>query len=109
MTYEVYLAERAQKDLAAAHDYIARYAPETAELWHANFLRSLLKLEKNPESRPSAPENGEFPFHLRQYTFRGKSGKANRALFAIVGDQVRVLAIRRPGQPLVTPEDIGVL
>ncbi|MGD9646041.1 MAG: hypothetical protein AB7U73_10025 [Pirellulales bacterium] len=37
---------------------------------------------------------------------RSRGRKANRALFVVQGDEVRVLAVRRPGQPLVTHRDI---
>jgi hypothetical protein len=43
---------------------------------------------------------------IRQFIYRTKSGRANRALFTILGDEVRVLHIRRPGQPLMSPEDL---
>jgi hypothetical protein len=56
---------------------------------------------------PLAPENIAFPFELRQFMFRTKSRLANRALFTIVGSEVRVLAIRRPGQPLITGTDFA--
>jgi len=105
MAHEVYLTERAQSDLTSAREYIARQAPETAERWYADFLHSLLILEQSPESWPLAPENDQFAFDLRQYIYRSRSGKPNRALFTIVGKQVRVLAIRRPGQPLAKAED----
>ena len=106
MPFEVYLTDRAQRDLEDACAYVAQYAPETAEKWRRSFLEALLILEQSPESRPLAPEDSAFPFQLRQYIHRTRSRRANRALFTIVGNQVRVLAIRRPGEPLITPEDI---
>lgn len=106
MPHDVFLTTRAQKDLKTARSYIAKFSPEAAERWYFDFIESLLDLETRPESRPMAPEEGQFAFDLRQYIFRPKSGKPNRALFTIVGNQVRVLAIRRPGQRLITPDDI---
>ena len=106
MPFEVLITDRAQRDLEDARTYIAKYAPETAERWCRGFLESLLILEKSPESWPLAPEDSEFPFQLRQYIYRTRSRQANRALFTIVGNQIRVLAIRRPGEPLVVPEDL---
>ena len=104
--FEVLVSARAQRDLTVAREYIARFAPETAERWYADFLNSLTCLEQDPHVRPLAPENDQFSFELRQYIFRSASGKANRALFTIVGSQVRILAVRRPGQPLVQPADL---
>lgn len=105
MRFTVLLTARALRDLRDARDYIRQWAPETADRWYRSFLEALLRLEENPESRSLATENAEFPFELRQLLFRTKSRLANRALFTIVGDEVRVLAIRRPGQPLITKED----
>jgi plasmid stabilization system protein ParE len=104
--YTVLLTARALRDLENARDFIRQSAPETAERWYRSFLDGLLSLEKNPESRSLAPESAEFPFEVRQFLFRTKSRLANRALFTIVGGEVRILAIRRPGQPLITRDDL---
>jgi plasmid stabilization system protein ParE len=93
-------------DLNAAREHLRQFAPETADRWYLSFLEALLQLEANPEIWPLAPETSEFPFDLRQFLFRTKSRRANRALFTIIGDEVRILAIRRPGQPLITKDDV---
>lgn len=106
MAFEVVVTERAQRDLNDARAYIARHAPETAERWYVEFLRALLKIGETPYSFSIAEESTEFPFELRQYFHRTRSGRVNRALYTIVESEVRVLAIRRPGQELVKPEDL---
>ena len=107
MPYTVVLTARAVRDLQAARSYLAKFAPSTAERWYVAFLTALIRLEQNPQSFPIAPEHAEFSFELRQFLFRTKSGRANRALFMVIGREVRVLAIRRPGQPLVTRDDLA--
>ncbi|MEX0977966.1 MAG: type II toxin-antitoxin system RelE/ParE family toxin [Pirellulales bacterium] len=107
MRFTVRLTARAIRDLDDARNYIRRSAPETAERWYLGFLDALLRLERQPEMWPLAPEDSEFSFELRQFLFRTKSRQANRALFVIIGNEVRVLAIRRPGQPLIGKEDIA--
>jgi plasmid stabilization system protein ParE len=104
--FTVLLTARAVRDLQNARGYIRQFAPATAEQWYQKVLEALLRLERNPESRPLAPETAEFPFELRQLLIRTKSRLANRALFTVVGNEVHVLAIRRPGQPLLTKDDI---
>jgi len=106
MRYSVLLTARAIRDLDAARLHLRQHAPETAERWHIAFLESLLLLESDPLRWPLAPESSTFPFDLRQFLFRSRSRKANRALFVIEGEQDRVLSIRRPGQPLVTLRDL---
>jgi plasmid stabilization system protein ParE len=104
--FTVYLTARAIRDLESAREYIRQFAPETADRWYCEVLEKLLRLEQNPQLPSLAPENAEFPFELRQLLIRKRSRRANRALYTIVGDQVRVLAICRPGQPLITRDDI---
>jgi plasmid stabilization system protein ParE len=106
MPFEVFLTDRARRDLDNARAFIARHAPETAEKWYADFLTALLALETNPQAYPLAEESKEFLFELRQFLHRTRSRRTNRALFTIVGEQVRVLAIRRPGQQAVQPGDL---
>lgn len=106
MNYHVRLTNRAARDLEEARDYISQSAPAAARRWYLGFLHALLVLEKLPARWPLAPENAEFPFELRQFLYRTKSRRTNRALFTIVGDEVRVLAIRRPGQPFITADEI---
>ncbi len=108
MRFTVLLTARAIRDLENARDFVGQSAPETAERWFRAFLLALLRLEANPQSYSLAPETAKFPFELRQFLFRTKSRRANRALFRVVGNEVQVLAIRRPGQPLVTRDDLEI-
>ena len=106
MRFEVLITRRAQQDLNAAREYIAGHAPDAAERWYASILEALLALEQSPQRWPLAEEHRSVPFELRQYLYRSPSGSTSRALFTIVGDQVRVLAVRRPGQDSVRREDL---
>jgi plasmid stabilization system protein ParE len=106
MPHEVILTDRAIRDLNDATRYISRHAPETAEKWRRDFLESLLTLENNPHAYSLAEESKEFPFELRQYFYRTRSRRLNRALFVVLENQVRILAIRRPGQEAVGPHDL---
>lgn len=106
MLYTVTLSERACADLQQARDYIRQQAPDAAERWYLSILTAMLRLEKNPQAFPLAPENTQFDFELRQFLFRSKSRRANRVLFRITGTKVQVLAIRRPGLPLLSRSDL---
>ncbi|MES1213520.1 MAG: type II toxin-antitoxin system RelE/ParE family toxin [Singulisphaera sp.] len=107
MKYTVVLAARAVSDLKLARQYIATSAPLTAERWYREFLEALLRLERNPHAYSLAPESRALGLELRQFFFRTKGALANRALYQIVGSEVHVLAIRRPGQPLITRADLS--
>lgn len=106
MPFTVILSNRALRDLEVAREYLRSVAPDIAERWYRTLLDALRQLEGDPLSWPLAPESEKFPFELRQFLFRTKSRRANRALFMVVGNEVRILAIRRPGQPLVTKRDV---
>lgn len=105
MRFTVALTARAVRDLDSACAYIGQASPEAAKRWRVGLLKAVLQLGANAEIWPLAPESEQFPFELRQCLFRTKSRRANRILFTIDGDHVRVLAIRRPGLPLVTKDD----
>jgi plasmid stabilization system protein ParE len=106
MRFEVYITDRAYRDLIEARQYIANRAPEAADRWYFGFLEALLALESQPQTWALAAEDRDVPFELREFLYRTRSGAVSRALFTIVSDQVRVLAIRRPGQDSVGLEDL---
>jgi len=43
---------------------------------------------------------------IRHVFFRTRAGRTYRALFLLVGDEVRVLRVRGPGQPPVGPDEL---
>jgi hypothetical protein len=52
-----------------------------------------------------APESSEFDCPIHQLTFKTPRGRKYRILYAIVGDEVRILHVRGPGQDSITPQD----
>lgn len=64
-------------------------------------------LAEDPLLPPLAPEAEDIGEEIRQTFFRTRAGRTYRALFLIVGDEVRVLRIRGAGQAPVTSEDLG--
>jgi hypothetical protein len=61
-------------------------------------------LQKNPEQHALASESGAFPVTIRCLLV-GKRRSAFRILFHVADDEVRVLAIRRPAQNFLSPDD----
>ncbi len=106
MTYELVYTGRAKSDLQAAADYIAQQAPETANRWFNGFVAALDTLRQNPASYGLAPESDYCSLEVRQFIYRTKSRRANRALYTVRGSTVYILAIRRPGQDLLTKEEL---
>jgi len=62
-------------------------------------------LQTNPFLAPLAPESKSFDIEIRHALFRTRSGRPYRAIFTVVGDEVRILRVRGRGQPPVRPRD----
>jgi len=101
MTYKVIILGRAERELKEAADYITQRAPEAAQRWFSGFIEAMLTLAENPDRCSLAPEDALFPYEVRQLFYKTKGKSRTRALFTIVGNEVRILMIRRPGQDLV--------
>ena len=106
MTYELVYTDRAKRDLNAAADSIARNSPETAGRWFNGFVAALATLTRDATVYSLAPESVHSSVDVRQFIYRTKSRRVNRALYAIRGSTVCILAIRRPGQDLLTDEEL---
>lgn len=106
MTYDLVFSDRAKRDLNAATDAIAELAPETAERWFNGFVGALETLTRDAAIFALAPESNYCSIEVRQFIYRAKSRRANRALFTIRGATVIILTIRRPGQDLLTEEEL---
>jgi plasmid stabilization system protein ParE len=107
MTYDLVYTERAKRDLQRATDSIARDAPETAQRWFDGFVATLQTLSVNATVYCLAPESELCAIEVRQMIYRTKSRRVNRALYTIRGTTAYILAIRRPGEDLLTEEELA--
>lgn len=94
MIYRVILQRLALRDLDEAFGWAARRAPATAARWLDRFQTALERLDTDPQRCPHAREHGKVDVELREMLF-GTKPHIYRAIFAIDGDTVRVLRIRR--------------
>jgi len=107
MSYQVRILRRAWDDLDQITAYIAERSPQGAARLIARFEEAMATLGRNPLLSPLAPEAEDIGEEVRQILFRTRAGRTYRALFFVVGDEVRVLRVRGAGQAPVTPEDLG--
>jgi plasmid stabilization system protein ParE len=107
MTYRVVITAAAKQNLRDAYHWAAERAPHTAALWLQRFETELQTLANFPDRFQLAPENALVETEIRQLIFGRRRG-AYRALFAIVGNEVRVLHIRRAARNWASPEDLIV-
>lgn len=96
MTYEVLITPRAEWQLNAIADWIAKNAPKAADRWFNRFVDALLTLAEHPRRCSIAPESESFPYEVRQLLFGRR--RNYRALFTIHADSVVILSIRHAAQ-----------
>jgi hypothetical protein len=106
MNYRVELTEGALGDLDRLTAQLAERWPEGSERITARFYAALARLESFPLACGLAYESRFFPHEVRHLMFDIRKGRTYRAVFAVQGDCVRVLAVRAPGEKPVKPEDI---
>ncbi|QDU25385.1 hypothetical protein ETAA8_04530 [Anatilimnocola aggregata] len=107
MKRHVTLLARARSDADKIFDWIATRSLLGALSWHEAFLAAAATLSEDAQRHPIAPELRELAEEVRELHFRTRYGKRNRILFMIVGNEVRILCIRGPGQSPVTSTDLA--
>ena len=108
MSFEVIVLPRARRDVQQIYDWLSERSPDGAARWFNAFGKAIEALESAPESCGLAPENDFVELEIRERIFKTRRGRPYRALFAIVGQEVRVLHVRAPGQDFVDPDDLDL-
>lgn len=106
MSYRVNILARARADFDAIIAWIAERSPEGAERLTARFEDALAKLEENPFVAPIAAESKVLGEEVRQIMFRTRAGRTFRAMFVVVGTEVRILRVRGAGQPPLSAKEL---
>ncbi len=106
MSYHVRVLARARQDLDGIVAYIAERSSQGAARLLGRFEDALATLEQNPYLAPIAPEAGELGEEVRHILFRTRAGRTYRAIFLIVGNEVRILRIRGSGQRPLSPDEL---
>ena len=106
MSYRIEFSERARKDIIRLLESLAEWSPDAADRLEARFEESLSRLEQFPLACGLAYENPRFDEEVRHLLFGISKGRKYRALFAVRGDEVVILAIGAPGEKPVNPEEI---
>ena len=109
MNFPVRVLRRADREVEATLHFIAeeQEAPEGAQKWYRAYEAALERLAKAAKTLPLAPEDEFVDYEVRQILFRTKTGRTYRGLFTVVGDEVRLLHVRGPGQDLMTGKTLG--
>ena len=95
---------RALEHLEEQYQHIAKQNVRSAATWFNRFVSALESLSV-PERCPVARESELVGKEIRQFIF-GKRAGIRRVYFTIVGDTVRILAIRHSAQSDIPPEEL---
>jgi plasmid stabilization system protein ParE len=100
---------RAEADVRVIAIWLAERSRDGAARWLEALETALDRLSENAESCSEADEADVVPEHvLQQFLFRTRRGRTFRGVFTIVGDEVRVLRIRGPGQAPLTADELNL-
>jgi plasmid stabilization system protein ParE len=104
MNYDVTLHPDAEKELKAAHTWLAERSPAAAEQWRQGLLEKAATLARLPERCPLAPESEKLGEPVRQLLYGRRAASRYRLLFIVEGTRVVVLHIRHGAQRRVAEE-----
>src|SRR5882724_789363 len=106
MIYRVKVLRNASRELNLTAAWIRKRSARGAARWLKAFEKALTRIAAAPLSCSLAPESEGSAVEVWQVFFKTPRGHRYRALFAVIGDEIRVLHVRGPGQaPL---EDIDI-
>lgn len=106
MSFCVISLGRADRDLVGIARWLFKRSAAGASRWLQAFEEAKEKLKHNPLHYGLAPEDERVDFELRQIFFKTRRGKRYRAVFTVIGDEVRILRVRGPHQRLLSRKDI---
>jgi len=106
MGFTVRTLPRAEFDAQEIYDWIKERSPEGALRWWLAFEEACGRLEQQPSSYALATEAASSGREIRQVLFKTAQGRYYRALFIVVGDEVRVIRVRGPGQPDLLEDEL---
>ena len=107
MKFHVSLEARAHQQMKSVFNWLVERSPRGAERWLDAFDGAISHLERNADGCALASENALVSREIRQALFKTRHGRIYRIVFTIEGINVRVLAIRGPGQPPLKPRDLS--
>lgn len=94
MSFKVIVQPRALQQIERAYEWGAlRWPPAQNEAWFRGLRTAIAALADFPARCSLAPESAAFPYEVRQLLH-----PPYRVLFRIIGQEVRVIAVRRSSQ-----------
>jgi plasmid stabilization system protein ParE len=107
--YTVVVLPRAARDVDSILAWLGKRSLLGAQRWTKALDSAKLRLSEDPVKFPLIKERIRFPFEVRDVLFKTPKGRRYRAIFTIVGDEVRILRVRRPGQRPIRRRDLPIV
>jgi len=108
MAFRVVITAPADRDFRDHFEWIRDRSVQGADNWRARIIAAIRTLNVNPKKHAPARESAAFPVTIRCLLV-GKRRSAFRILYHVADDEVRILAIRRPAQDLLSPGELDEL
>lgn len=106
MKYNVIALRRADADVRHITRWIAQHSTQGAEAWLEAYEQLLARLAEHADSCPAALEGADCTVPLKEALFRTQHGRTYRAVLTILGDEVRIMRVRGPGQPPLQDDEL---
>jgi hypothetical protein len=106
MKYSVQVMPRAMIDVNCCLQFIEQHSKQGAATWLKSFELCRDGLAVSPLSHSLAPESEFVDYEIREVRFQTRRGRPYRMLFTVVGDRVKVVHIRGPGQDFVSADNL---
>jgi plasmid stabilization system protein ParE len=106
MGYAYRILPRAEIDARHIYDWISERSPDGARRWWLAFEDVCKRGARNPFGFSLAPEAELTGRDIRQMLFKTPRGRYYRALYVVVDDEVRIVRVRGPGQPDLSPDEL---
>ena len=106
MSFTVRTLPQAEFDAQQIYDWINERSPDGSRRWWEAFLVACDNLKQDPARYSLAPEARWCDREIRQLLFRTRRGRYYRLLYLIVEAEVRIIRVRGPGQPDLSPDEL---
>lgn len=101
MKYRLRILQRAEAEAREIYAWIEERSPDGAQRWFAAFEAAANRLLNDPFAWARAPENSLVEYEVRNFVFKTRGGRKYRALYTVVGDEVRILHVRGSRQDIM--------
>lgn len=106
MTFWLHVTAKARDDITRnAVWWAEQHSLDEALRWHDRVYEQLDEVLPFPDGYSLAPENELFNYEIREKAVGGKK-RTYRAVFTVVGSEVRILTVRRAAQGSLPPSDL---